>query len=116
MISIPKRYSHFLFGLIQSGFTCAIAAGIASTPFIYVRWRIHRPLVQVLDYRMGDDDTVCSARHTAHPPCRECNNERHPIIYDFANLGPLFAPGFDFVRRKRSRMCNSLSRISAQKI
>ena len=34
MTSIPKRYSHFLFGLIQSGFTCAIAAGIASTPFM----------------------------------------------------------------------------------
>jgi hypothetical protein len=35
VISIPKRYSHFLFGLIQSGFTCAIAAGIASAPFMY---------------------------------------------------------------------------------
>jgi hypothetical protein len=34
MINIPKRYSHFLFGLIQSGFTCAIAAGIASAPLI----------------------------------------------------------------------------------
>jgi Protein of unknown function (DUF2798) len=34
MTSIPKRYSHFIFGLIQSGFTCAIAAGIASTPFV----------------------------------------------------------------------------------
>ncbi len=34
-MSIPKRYSHFLFGLIQSGFTCAIAAGIASAPLIY---------------------------------------------------------------------------------
>ena len=33
MLRIPKRYSHFLFGLIQSGFTCAIAAGIASAPF-----------------------------------------------------------------------------------
>ena len=35
MLSIPKRYSHFLFGLIQSGFTCAIAAAIASAPFMY---------------------------------------------------------------------------------
>jgi hypothetical protein len=35
MMSIPKRYSHFLFGLIQSGFTCAIAAAIASAPFIH---------------------------------------------------------------------------------
>jgi len=35
MINIPKRYSHFLFGLIQSGFTCAIAAAIAGAPFFY---------------------------------------------------------------------------------
>ena len=34
MTYIPKRYSHFLFGLIQSGFTCAIAAAIASGPFM----------------------------------------------------------------------------------
>ena len=35
MTRIPKRYGHFLFGIIQSGFTCAIAAGIASGPFMY---------------------------------------------------------------------------------
>jgi uncharacterized protein DUF2798 len=34
-MGIPKRYSHFIFGLIQSGFTCAIAAAIASAPFMY---------------------------------------------------------------------------------
>jgi hypothetical protein len=34
-MSIPKRYSHFIFGLIQSGFTCAIAAAIASVPFMH---------------------------------------------------------------------------------
>ena len=32
MVSIPKRHSFILFGLIQSGFTCAIA--IASEPFM----------------------------------------------------------------------------------
>jgi Protein of unknown function (DUF2798) len=31
---IPKRYGHFLYGFIQSGFTCAVAAGIASAPFL----------------------------------------------------------------------------------
>ena len=35
MLSIPKRYSHFIFGLIQAGFTCAIAAAIASAPLIH---------------------------------------------------------------------------------
>jgi Protein of unknown function (DUF2798) len=33
MPGIPKRYSHFLFGFIQSGLTCAVAAGISSAPF-----------------------------------------------------------------------------------
>ncbi len=31
---IPKRYGYFVFGFIQSGFTCAIAAAIASVPFL----------------------------------------------------------------------------------
>ena len=31
---IPKRYGYFVFGFIQSGFTCAVAAGIASGPFL----------------------------------------------------------------------------------
>jgi hypothetical protein len=33
MSRVPKRYSHFLFGFIQSGPTCAVAAGISSAPF-----------------------------------------------------------------------------------
>jgi hypothetical protein len=32
MLGIPRRYSHFVFGVIQSGLTCAIAAAIASVP------------------------------------------------------------------------------------
>ena len=34
-MAIPRSYSHFLFGLIQSGFTTAIAAAIASAPLIH---------------------------------------------------------------------------------
>jgi hypothetical protein len=30
MLPIPRRYAHFLFGIIQSGLTSAIAAAIAS--------------------------------------------------------------------------------------
>ena len=26
MLGIPRRYSHFVFGFIQSGLTCAVAA------------------------------------------------------------------------------------------
>jgi hypothetical protein len=33
MSGIPRRYSHYLFGFIQSGLTCAVAAGISSVPF-----------------------------------------------------------------------------------
>jgi hypothetical protein len=32
MLGIPRRYSHFVYGFIQSGVTCAIAAAIASFP------------------------------------------------------------------------------------
>jgi hypothetical protein len=31
---IPKRYGYLLFGFIQSGFTCAVAATIASALFL----------------------------------------------------------------------------------
>ncbi|WP_041802311.1 DUF2798 domain-containing protein [Rhodopseudomonas palustris] len=32
MFAIPRRYSHFVFSVIQSGMTCAVAAAIASLP------------------------------------------------------------------------------------
>jgi Protein of unknown function (DUF2798) len=32
MFGIPRRYSHFIFAVIQAGLTCLIAAGIASFP------------------------------------------------------------------------------------
>jgi hypothetical protein len=32
MLGIPRRYSHFVFGIVQSGLTSLIAAGIASFP------------------------------------------------------------------------------------
>ncbi len=34
MLGIPRRFSHFVYGFIQSGLTCGIAAAIASLPFI----------------------------------------------------------------------------------
>jgi ABC-type bacteriocin/lantibiotic exporter with double-glycine peptidase domain len=33
MLGIPRRYSHFVFSVIQSGLTSAVAAAIASYPF-----------------------------------------------------------------------------------
>lgn len=34
MLGIPRRYSHFVFGIIQSGLTSSVAAGIASLPLL----------------------------------------------------------------------------------
>jgi hypothetical protein len=34
MLGIPRRYSHFVFGVIQAGLTSLIAAGVASVSFI----------------------------------------------------------------------------------
>jgi hypothetical protein len=32
MLRIPRKYGHFVYGVIQSGLTSAIAAGVASMP------------------------------------------------------------------------------------
>jgi hypothetical protein len=34
MLSIPRRYSHFVFGTIQAGLTSFIAGGIASASLV----------------------------------------------------------------------------------
>jgi hypothetical protein len=34
MPRIPRKYGYFVFGVIQSGLTSAIAAGVASVPFL----------------------------------------------------------------------------------
>ena len=34
MLPISRRHAHYLFGVIQSGLTSAVAAAIASYPFI----------------------------------------------------------------------------------
>ncbi len=34
MLRIPTRYGHFVFGVVQSGLTTAIATAIASLPFL----------------------------------------------------------------------------------
>jgi hypothetical protein len=34
MLPIPRRYSHFIYGMIQSGLTCAVAAAVANVPFL----------------------------------------------------------------------------------
>jgi hypothetical protein len=33
MLPIPKRYAYVIFGVVQSGLTCAVAAAIASLSF-----------------------------------------------------------------------------------
>ena len=60
MPSIPRQYGHFVFGVIQSGLTCSIAAAIASIPFysagtfashwlrsLVVSWAVMLPVVLI---------------------------------------------------------------------
>jgi hypothetical protein len=59
MIVIPRRYTHFVFGLIQSGLTSCVAAGVASfsasaNEFVWnwlvswlLSWTLMAPLVLV---------------------------------------------------------------------
>lgn len=35
MLTIPRRHSHFVFGVIQSGMTSLIAAAVASFPLVH---------------------------------------------------------------------------------
>jgi len=46
---IPGRYSHFAFGVIQSGLTSGIAAAIASVPFFFCAGAVPRELA----WRLG---------------------------------------------------------------
>ena len=61
MLRIPRRYGHFVFAVIQSGMTSAIAAAIACAPFLEestflvhwlgswsVAWAVMIPLVLLL--------------------------------------------------------------------
>lgn len=34
MLGIPRRYGHFVFGVLQAGLTTAIATAIAGLPFL----------------------------------------------------------------------------------
>ena len=34
MLGIPRRFSHFVYGVVQSCLTCALAAAVASLPFL----------------------------------------------------------------------------------
>jgi energy-converting hydrogenase Eha subunit A len=36
MLAIPRRFSHFIFAVIQAGLTSLIAAGIASLPVVTI--------------------------------------------------------------------------------
>ncbi|BBC03318.1 DUF2798 domain-containing protein [Bradyrhizobium elkanii] len=41
MLGIPRRYSHFVFAVIQSGLTCFVAAGIAGFPSLVLGNFLH---------------------------------------------------------------------------
>ena len=58
MLAIPRRHSHYVFGVVQSGMTSLVAAGVGSIPTIVtdhfswswlaswlVSWALMAPLV-----------------------------------------------------------------------
>ena len=70
MLGIPRRFSHFVFGFIQSGLTCAVAAAIASYPVPGGR-NVRFALAAILDDRLDHDDAdrvVRSARYQEPDP------------------------------------------------
>jgi hypothetical protein len=34
MVKVSRRHAHFVYGVVQSGLTCAVAAAIACYPFL----------------------------------------------------------------------------------
>jgi hypothetical protein len=53
MFAIPRRYSHFIFAVIQSGLTCLIAAGIASLPLVTIgQFLVHWLLSWIISWVM----------------------------------------------------------------
>jgi Protein of unknown function (DUF2798) len=51
MIAVPRRYSHFIFAVVQAGLTCLIAAGIASLPLVTIgQFLVHWLLSWVISW------------------------------------------------------------------
>jgi len=51
MFGIPRRFSHFIFAVIQAGLTCLIAAGIASLPLVTIgQFLIHWLLSWIISW------------------------------------------------------------------
>jgi len=65
MLGIPRRFSHFVYGFIQSGLTCAIAAAIASFPFL-AGGDVRRALAAIVVCRLDHDVAGCAVRRTRY--------------------------------------------------
>ena len=79
MLGIPRRFDYFVYGVIQSGLTCAVAAGIASFPFVasgtlaihwlqslFVAWITMLPIVLFAACAL---DSGLSAARALRVPC-----------------------------------------------
>ena len=66
MLAIPRRYSHFIFAVIQAGLTCLIAAGIASLPLVTLsQFLIHWLLSWLVSWLTHRRQEVERSRHVA---------------------------------------------------
>jgi hypothetical protein len=67
-IRISERHSHLVFGVIQSAITCAVAAGIASIPFMETG--SFALLGESMGYFLGLHASCCHPRRSFHSSVR----------------------------------------------
>lgn len=72
MFRIPRRYSHFVYGFIQSGLTCGIAAAIASFPLMASsNFVLHWLQAWLFSWLLMLPVVLLATRHPTLGPCRD---------------------------------------------
>jgi len=85
MFGIPRRFSHFIFAVIQAGLTCLIAAGIASLPLVTIR-QFFAHWAVLLGHLVGSNAPGRRACGSHSSICFSSSDERR--IATFAGQGP----------------------------
>jgi hypothetical protein len=86
MFGIPRRYSHFVFAVVQSGLTCLIAAGIASLPLMTISQFLTHWLLS--GHLLADDAADRGAGNSCNSLCFASSDERRiarPRTCDYAS-------------------------------
>jgi hypothetical protein len=78
IFGIPRRYSHFVFAVVQSGLTCLIAAGIASLPLMTISQFLTHWLLS--GHLLADDAADRGAGNSCNSLCFASSDERRSAI------------------------------------